>query len=122
MKFELFKSFFTSEKAGGFILIGCTVISLLLANAFIGEKYLAFWHQHIGLSFAQIKLDYSIEHWINDGLMAIFFLLVGLEIERELFIGELSTPKNAILPVLAAAGEEETEPNSEYNISYKKNI
>ncbi|MBO9682767.1 MAG: Na+/H+ antiporter NhaA, partial [Flavisolibacter sp.] len=59
---------------------------------------------HIDLSFYKIQLDYSVEHWINDGLMAIFFLLVGLEIERELYIGELSSFKNAILPVLAAVG------------------
>jgi NhaA family Na+:H+ antiporter len=83
-------------------LIGCTIISLFIANSGVGEKYVDFWHTHLDLSFA--GLDYSIEHWINDGLMAVFFLLVGLEIERELYIGELSDFKYAILPILAAAG------------------
>jgi NhaA family Na+:H+ antiporter len=103
-KLDLFKQFFQSEKAGGFVLIACTIISLIIANSAIGENYLHFWHRHIDLSFAGISLDYSIEHWINDGLMAIFFLLVGLEIERELYIGELSSFKNALLPILAALG------------------
>lgn len=104
LSFDLFKDFFHSEKAGGFILIACTAISLIIANTQWGDNYLNFWHTHVDLSFSAIDLDYSIEHWVNDGLMAIFFLLVGLEIERELYVGELSTFKNAILPVLAAMG------------------
>ena len=100
----LFKAFFQSEKSGGFVLIGCTIISLLLANSAWGESYRHFWHQHLDLSFGSVKLDYSLEHWVNDGLMAIFFLLVGLEIERELYVGELSSIKNATLPILAAIG------------------
>ena len=103
-KWDLFKSFFQSEKAGGFILIGCTVISLTISNSAIGEAYIHFWHSHVDLSFLGLSLDYSLEHWVNDGLMAIFFLLVGLEIERELYIGELSSFKNALLPIIAAAG------------------
>ncbi len=103
-KLDLFREFFKSEKAGGFILIGCTLLSLILTNIGTGESYQHFWHQHLDLSFAGIELDYSVEHWINDGLMAIFFLLVGLEIERELYIGELATMRKAILPILAAAG------------------
>jgi len=101
---DIFKHFFQSEKAGGFVLIGCTLISLVLANSSIGEPYTHFWHKHLNLSFSFIELDYSIEHWVNDGLMAVFFLLVGLEIERELYVGELSSFKNAILPVIAATG------------------
>ena len=104
IKVDLFKSFFQSEKAGGFILIGCTVISLVVSNSAVGEAYINFWHSHLDLSFLGISLDYSLEHWVNDGLMAIFFLLVGLEIERELYIGELSSFKNALLPIIAAAG------------------
>jgi NhaA family Na+:H+ antiporter len=100
----LFKAFFQSEKSGGFVLIGCTIISLLLANSAWGESYRHFWHQHLDLSFGGVQLDYSLEHWVNDGLMAIFFLLVGLEIERELYVGELSSIKNAALPILAAIG------------------
>lgn len=101
-KWDLFKGFFQSEKASGFILIGCTLISMLIANSGVGERYVKLWHTHLDLSF--LGLDYSFEHWVNDGLMAIFFLLVGLEIERELYIGELSGFKHAILPILAATG------------------
>lgn len=91
-----FQAFFASEKAGGIILIVCTVVSLILANSMIGPSYLAFWHSYIG--------GMSVEHWVNDGLMAIFFLLIGLELEREFYNGELSSIKNALLPIFAAAG------------------
>ncbi|MFL5773311.1 MAG: Na+/H+ antiporter NhaA [Flavisolibacter sp.] len=101
---DLFKEFLFSEKAGGFILIGCTIISLVISNTAYGDSYIHFWHTKLNLSFSGIQLNYTVEHWINDGLMAIFFLLVGLEIERELYIGELSSFKNALLPILAAAG------------------
>lgn len=93
---RLFLDFFKSEKFSGFLLIGCTVISLLLANSSWGEAYAHFWH----LPFAGL----TVELWINDGLMAVFFLLVGLEIEREIYIGELSTFRHAILPIVAAVG------------------
>ena len=103
-KLDLFRNFFQSEKAGGFLLIGCTAISLIIANSFFSDDYLHFWHYKADLSFWKVELNYTVEHWVNDGLMAIFFLLVGLEIERELYIGELSTFKNAVLPLLAAVG------------------
>ncbi len=92
---KLFSAFFESEKAGGFILIFCTLLSLLLANT-AGETYVHFWHTMLG--------SHSVEHWINDGLMTIFFLLIGLELERELYDGELSSVKNALLPLSAAIG------------------
>ncbi len=101
---KLFRDFFDSEKAGGLILLGCTIISLLLANSAWGDSYVGFWHRHVDFSFGAIRLDYSIEHWVNDGLMAIFFLMVGLEIERELYIGELKNIKVASLPIAAAIG------------------
>ncbi len=101
---KLFSDFFNSEKAGGFILIACTILSILIANSDIGEGYLHFWHQAIGFENENIHLRHPVEYWINDGLMAIFFLLVGLEIEREIYIGELSTLKNASLPFFAAIG------------------
>jgi len=100
----IFKAFSKSEQSGGFVLIGCTIISLIIANSSVGESYTHFFHQKLNLSFFTVDLNYSLEHWINDGLMAIFFLLVGLEIERELYIGELSEFKNALLPLLAALG------------------
>ncbi len=91
-----FQRFFESEKAGGILLIVCTVISLILANSPIGDQYLHLWHVKVA--------GLSVEHWINDALMAIFFLLIGLELERELYNGELSSLRNALLPIVAAAG------------------
>lgn len=91
-----FKSFFDSEKSSGILLILCTIISLAFTNSNIGAGYLSFWQSYVG--------GLSIEHWINDALMAVFFLLIGLELERELYVGELSDFKNALLPIFAAVG------------------
>ncbi|MDQ3258294.1 MAG: Na+/H+ antiporter NhaA [Acidobacteriota bacterium] len=91
-----FNRFFDSEKSSGTLLIVCTAISLLIANSSMGADYLSFWQTHVG--------RLSLEHWINDALMAIFFLLIGLELERELYVGELSNFKNALLPIFAAIG------------------
>jgi NhaA family Na+:H+ antiporter len=91
-----FKRFFESGKAGGIVLILCTLVSLALANSPAGPSWLGFWHLPVA--------GMSIEHWVNDALMAVFFLLIGLELERELYNGELSDLRNAMLPVLAAAG------------------
>lgn len=93
---KTFTNFFDSEKSGALLLIVCTAISLIIANSIIGADYLSFWHLPIG--------GLSVEHWINDGLMAIFFLLIGLELEREFYNGELSDFKNALLPIFAAIG------------------
>ncbi|MER3499156.1 MAG: Na+/H+ antiporter NhaA [Chitinophagaceae bacterium] len=101
---KLLKDFIDSEKAGGIVLLACTIISLIVANSAAGHGYTQFWHQPINLSFSTVNLNYSIQHWVNDGLMAIFFLLVGLEIERELYIGELKDLKVSSLPIAAAVG------------------
>lgn len=101
---KLFQEFFASEKAGGLILVFCTLLSIGIANSPWGTGWLHFWHSDLDLSFSAVRLDYSIEHWVNDGLMAIFFLLVGLEIEREIYIGELADFRNALLPIMAALG------------------
>ncbi|MEN3037872.1 MAG: Na+/H+ antiporter NhaA [Candidatus Kryptonium sp.] len=93
---KFFNEFFESEKTGGFILIVCTIISLILANSHFGRDYVNLFH----LKFAGLTL----EHWINDGLMAIFFLLIGLELEREIYKGELSNIKDALLPLFGAIG------------------
>lgn len=93
---KLFKDFFESEKSGGLILIGCTLISLVLANSIFSSEYLHFWHTNFA--------GQPIEYWINDGLMVIFFLLIGLELEREVYQGELSDLKNALLPIFGAIG------------------
>lgn len=104
LKFDLFKEFFESEKSSGYILVALTIVSLLLTNIFIGNGYVNFWHSYLDLSFWKIELKYSLEHWINDGLMVIFFLLVGLEIEHEIYVGELSSVKKSALPAIAALG------------------
>lgn len=93
---KLFKEFFESEKAGGIVLIICTIVSLVLANSFFQTGYIQFWKVYLA--------GMSLEHWINDGLMAVFFLLIGLELEREIYDGELSDIKNALLPVSGALG------------------
>jgi Na+:H+ antiporter, NhaA family len=100
----MFNHFFKSEKTGGILLIFCTLLSLLIANTAPGPAFIHFWHSGLNLSFGAASLDYSVEEWINDGLMTIFFLMVGLEIERELYVGELSDFRNALLPVAAAIG------------------
>jgi Na+:H+ antiporter, NhaA family len=101
---KLFVEFFESEQASGIILILCTVASIIIANSSFGKGYSDFWHTGVGFEIGSIVLYHSVEYWINDGLMAIFFLLIGLEIERELYIGELSDSKNATLPIFAAIG------------------
>jgi len=91
-----FNKFFDSEKFSGILLIICTIMAIFLTNSPLGHDYLSLWQTDL----AGLKL----EHWINDGLMAIFFLLIGLELEREVYVGELSNIKNALLPICAAVG------------------
>ena len=93
---QLFIDFFQSEKIGGVLLICCTALSLVIANSSLGEFYHHFWMSSIA--------GQSLEYWINDGLMTIFFLLIGLELEREIYQGELSNIKDALLPIFAAIG------------------
>lgn len=93
---RLFNEFFESEKASGLVLIFCTLISLMLANSFLKDEYVHIWHTTIA--------HHPLEYWINDGLMTIFFLLIGLELEREIYHGELASIKNATLPLVAAIG------------------
>lgn len=93
---KIYKEFFQSEKTGGLLLLIATFLSLILSNSSWGEVYSGFW---------QIKTGgHTIIHWINDGLMTIFFLLIGLELEREIYKGELSNIKNAALPFSGAIG------------------
>ena len=95
-KLNLFKEFVESEKIGGVLLLFATILSLLLTNVFIGEDFPKLWNISIG--------HFSIQHVVNDGLMTIFFLLVGLELEREIYVGELSNIRKALLPIIAAIG------------------
>lgn len=95
--------FFNDSRAVGVLLIAITVISLLLSNVFIGQAYHHFFHEPLHI-FPAVALPESIIDWINDFFMAFFFLLAGMEIKRELLVGELSNFKKAILPVGAALG------------------
>jgi len=93
---RVFNDFFESEKAGGLILVFVTILSLIIANSPWQTDYITFWHSDLG--------GHSFVYWINDGLMTIFFLLIGLELEREIYQGELSSIKNASLPIIGALG------------------
>jgi Na+:H+ antiporter, NhaA family len=93
---KLFNEFFKSEKSSGLVLIFCTLFSILISNSEFGETYIHFWGSKLGVQ--------NIEYWINDGLMTIFFLLIGLELEREVYIGELSNIKDALFPIFGALG------------------
>lgn len=99
-----FRLFVRSQQFSGFLLIGCTLLSILLTNSEAGEAYLHLFHAELPLSIPGIPHTVSVEWLINDGLMAVFFLLVGLEIKRELLVGELSSFQKASLPVMAAIG------------------
>jgi len=93
---KLFKEFIENERTGGIILIVVTALSLFLANSSHGHSYISLWHFNLG--------GEPLEYWINDGLMTIFFLFVGIELKRELYIGELSSVKKASLPIIGAIG------------------
>jgi Na+:H+ antiporter, NhaA family len=93
---RLFNEFYNSEKAGGLILVLVTLFSLGFANSSFQTEYIGFWHTNLG--------GHDLVHWINDGIMTIFFLLIGLELEREIYHGELSDIRNASLPIFAALG------------------
>jgi NhaA family Na+:H+ antiporter len=93
---DSFNRFIESEKSGAILLLIATIISVVLTNSAFGSQYLTIWKSEF--------LGLTLEHWINDGLMAIFFLMIGLELERELYVGELSIFRNALLPTFAALG------------------
>jgi len=93
---QTFRRFVQSEQFGGVLLLGCTVVSLVLANSPLAGPWLALWHLELG--------PLSLEHWINDALMAVFFLMIGLELERGIYAGALSSVRNALLPAFAAVG------------------
>lgn len=92
------------ESASGIVLLVCTAIALFAANSSHADAYAAFWNQELRLAIGDFELAYPLWYWVNDGLMPIFFFVIGLEIKRELVIGELSDPKKVVLPVAAALG------------------
>lgn len=111
VKFRLFNKinshlqyFSTNESYGGIVLLACSAIAIIIANSPLGSSYDHLLHNYLSLGFKDFSLSMSLLHWINDGLMTIFFFVVGMEIKRELVVGELKSISNAILPIAAAIG------------------
>jgi NhaA family Na+:H+ antiporter len=98
------QQFFNKEASSSILLIAATAIALIWVNSSIGETYHRFWHTKISFAFGYFHISKTLLHWVNDGLMSLFFFTVGLEIKREILVGELATPKKALLPVIAALG------------------
>ena len=99
------REFLDIEAAGGVVLLAATVASLILANSPAGDSIASFWEEEVTLlEFGDFQLTETLGHWVNDGLMAIFFFVVGLEIKRELVTGDLRDPRRAALPAIAAVG------------------
>jgi len=99
-----FEHFLHAQTTTGMVLMGMTILALILANSPLSETYSHFFHTKIDFTVGSWALSNTIHHWINDGLMAIFFFIIGLEIKREILVGELSNIKVAILPIIAAIG------------------
>ncbi len=98
------EEFIHRQTTSGVLLMICAVIALVIANGPLHAQYQHFLHTEIGLSFGASEFSLSIHHWINEALMALFFLVMGLELKRELLVGELSSPRQALLPIMAAIG------------------
>ncbi len=99
-----FEDFFKRQASGGIVLLAAAVLALILANSPAAEHYHHFWELELTVGFAPFGLSESLHFWINDGLMAVFFFVVGLEIKREFLAGELANRRQAILPIAAALG------------------
>lgn len=99
-----FERFLRKTTAGGIILIGTTIFTLILANSPWGHRLHSFWEQPAVISLGVLHLNLTVHKWVNDGLMTLFFLLVGLELKREIIVGELSSIRDAALPIVAALG------------------
>lgn len=96
--------FLSNSSMSGIVLFSAALLALILSNSPWAESFHHFWEIHISIGFGDRQLSKSLHHWINDGLMAVFFFVVGLELKREIISGELSNPRNAILPIAAAIG------------------
>ena len=99
-----FEEFIRDESAGGVLLMLCTMAALIIANTSLFEPYNKILHTKISIGFGGYAITESVQHWINDGLMALFFLIIGLEIKREILVGELADLRQAVLPFAAAIG------------------
>ncbi|HTN78849.1 MAG TPA: Na+/H+ antiporter NhaA [Acidimicrobiales bacterium] len=98
------RDFFRTEAAGGVVLVVAAVVALVWANSPWKQSYFDLWHTHLSIALGDHVLDLDLQEWVNEALMAIFFLVVGLEIKRELVEGELRDPRTAALPAIAAVG------------------
>ncbi len=98
------RAFLHAESAGGIVLVVAAVAALVWANSPAADGYVQFWHQTVSVGAGPVVITEDLQHWVNDGLMAIFFFVIGLEIKRELVVGELRDPRAAALPALAAVG------------------
>lgn len=99
-----FEEFLHQQTTTGLVLMMMTIVALILANSPLADSYEHIFDTHFAITLGSLSLDYSLHHWINDGLMGLFFFVIGLEIKREVFSGELSNPKNAALSIFAAIG------------------
>ncbi|MBC7791371.1 MAG: Na+/H+ antiporter NhaA [Anaerolineae bacterium] len=99
-----FERFAAAESSGGLVLLGCAVVALAWANSPWSENYFGLWEANLGVALGSFTFSTTLHHFINDGLMGVFLFVVGLEIKRELLVGELSTWKHAALPIFAALG------------------
>ncbi len=97
-----FQEFFQKSSSAGITILAFTAIAMIWVNSPLGDVYHEFLHQHINVTLATLELKFTFEHFVNDGLMVVFFLVVGLEIKREILVGELSSPRKAALPMIAA--------------------
>ncbi|MCH3965944.1 MAG: Na+/H+ antiporter NhaA [Clostridium sp.] len=102
--FAPFYSFFKRESAGGLVLLMCSIVAIIFVNCGFSQIYDSILHKNITIGYGEFSLSMSVLHWINDGLMTVFFFVVGMEIKRELTIGELKSIKRTILPVSGAIG------------------
>lgn len=99
-----FQEFADRASSSGILLIAAAILALVWANSPWGESYAALWGTKLSVGLGNFSIEEDLTHWINDGLMAVFFLVVGLEIKREILVGELSSPRRAALPIAAAIG------------------
>ncbi|MDD3056066.1 MAG: Na+/H+ antiporter NhaA [Aliarcobacter sp.] len=103
-KFIVIEDFISKEALSGIILFIATIAAVIVANSSLGEEYYDLWHMPLGITLGDKTISMSLTYWINDGLMALFFLMVGLEIKREMITGELSSVSKASFPIVAALG------------------
>ena len=98
------EEFIHDEASGGILLMGCAILAMIMANTGLANLYETVLHTRLTIDLGNYTISHTIHHWINDGLMALFFFVVGLEIKREVLVGELADFRQAALPIAAAIG------------------